>query len=79
MKVTVKYFGKIAEITGQETEVWEVEIPSTLAGLTALMNDKYPQLREETYQLSVNQNVIKKDMPIPEGATVAILPPFAGG
>jgi molybdopterin converting factor subunit 1 len=79
MNVKVKYFGKIAEITKLETETWDLEVPATLAALSALMNEKYPHLRNESYQIAVNQTIVTNDEAIQEGAEVAILPPFAGG
>ena len=62
-----------------ETEVWDLEVPATLAALSALLNEKYPDLRTESYQIAVNQSIVTKDAGIEEGAEVAILPPFAGG
>lgn len=78
MKVSVKYFGMIAEAAGRDEEVLEVAWEISVNELKEQQVQKYKIPDAEAVQLAVNQN-LDKEVELKEGDEVAFLPPFAGG
>ncbi len=78
MKVTVKYFGMIAESAGKSEEVLELEPGSSIKDLKSQQVKKYQIQDAESVQIAVNQN-LNKEVELKDGDEVAFLPPFAGG
>lgn len=78
MKVTVKYFGMIAESAGRTEEVLDVNSGTSVLELKDQQVRKYQIQDPESVQLAVNQNLDNK-VELNEGDEVAFLPPFAGG
>lgn len=78
MKVSVKYFGIIAEAAGRDEEVLEVAWGISVNQLKEQQVQKYKIPDAEAVQLAVNQN-LGKEVELKEGDEVAFLPPFAGG
>ncbi|WP_437395256.1 MoaD/ThiS family protein [Flagellimonas lutimaris] len=78
MKVTVKYFGLVAEAAEKFEEVMELNGQLTALELKEqclnglLIEDK------DSVQIAVNQNLDDKTT-LKDGDEVALLPPFAGG
>ena len=78
MKVTVKYFGAIAEQAGLHEEAIELsEIGPDLANLKKHCIEKY-QLDDEAIQIAINQQIGTVNT-LSDGDEIAFLPPFAGG
>lgn len=78
MKVTLKYFGMIAEAAGRNEEDLEVVSAMSVADLKAEQIEKYQIPDPESVQLAVNQ-CLDTEVELKEGDEVAFLPPFAGG
>ncbi|CAN5366211.1 hypothetical protein BH23BAC2_BH23BAC2_22810 [soil metagenome] len=78
MKVTVKYFGVIAESAGKNEEVLELEQGLSVKNLKDQQIKKYQIQDAESVQIAVNQN-LDKEVELKDGDEVAFLPPFAGG
>ncbi len=78
MKVTVKYFGMIAESAGKSEEVLELEQGSSVRNLKNQQIKKYQIQDAESVQIAVNQN-LDNEVELKDGDEVAFLPPFAGG
>lgn len=78
MKVSVKYFGMIAEAAGRNGEVLEVAQGISAKELKDQQIEKYRIPDAESVQLAVNQN-LDNEVELKEGDEVAFLPPFAGG
>lgn len=78
MKVTIKYFGMIAESAGRTEEVLDVVSGTSAKDLKDQQVQKYQIQDPESVQLAVNQNLDNK-VELNEGDEVAFLPPFAGG
>lgn len=76
--MTIKYFGKIAELTNVATEQWPVS-NKTVADFKDSLMDKYPQLANETINIAVNLRVESGDFRLNDSDEIAIMPPFAGG
>lgn len=79
MKVTVKYFGAVAEKTGVREEVLDLQETGTdIKGLMRYCYRKYPLGDEDGLLVAVNQELHRQE-PLKDGDEVALLPPFAGG
>lgn len=76
-KIKVLTFGVVTEIIG-ESSLELGNISSTAELMEKLEND-YPKLKDTRYVVAVNRIIVPASSPIPENATIAILPPFSGG
>lgn len=78
MKVTIKYFGMIAESAGKMEEVLNLPEDFSAENLKDQQVEKYKFKDPEAVQLAVNQQ-LNQDIKLKEGDEIAFLPPFAGG
>jgi len=78
MKLNVKFFGKLSEVTGAQDTLLEVDEVLALNELEKILVDKYELLGSHTYLIAVNQE-INNAKNLEEGDEIAFLPPFAGG
>lgn len=79
MTITIKYFGVIAEETGRNKEI--VELNSQESDVDSLKRrcfSKYSLSDTESIQVAVNQS-LEDTGPLKNGDEVAFLPPFSGG
>lgn len=77
MKLTIKYFGLLAEVTHCNEE--QVEFSGTLINeLLETIYSKYPKLKETNFQIAQNNTITNDDTEI-SSTEIALLPPFAGG
>lgn len=94
MKVEVKFFTSLREITGKKTEEIQIEGTITVEKLLTLLSEKYGKnFREYVYPKNGNVqgflsflvngkniNALEGfDTKLKQGDTVAILPPVGGG
>jgi len=79
MKLNIKYFGKIVEHTIVAEENIEIENEIKLNELESLIQNKYPELKNESFKIAVNQQFVKSDFILNTDCEIALLPPFAGG
>lgn len=77
MRITVKYFGQIAEVTNKTEETLNVE-GTQISDVVKLLNEKYKDLKHKDFQLAQNQELVTKETKL-TGNELALLPPFAGG
>ncbi len=70
-------FGKIAELLGK-TELELDNMPNTDI-LLGFLQQQYPELKNMKFSLAVNKKQVTGNTEIPQGAEVALLPPFSGG
>ena len=77
MKLTIKYFGLLAEVTKRNEE--QLDFSGTLINeLLDTIYLKYPKLKEIDFQVAQNNEIVSKETIITQ-AEIALLPPFAGG
>lgn len=77
MQLTIKYFGMLAEITQRKEEAMEFE-ESTISDLLDTLCIKYPKLKEKSFQIAQNKELVTKETKV-QATEIALLPPFAGG
>ncbi|MBK6953647.1 MAG: MoaD/ThiS family protein [Crocinitomicaceae bacterium] len=79
MKITLKYFGMIAESLAKQEEELSMEKSQTVSDLRDQLEKIYPKLKSIDYRIAVNQSLVESNYSIQQDSEVALLPPFAGG
>ena len=81
MKVHLKLFAGVREITGQQEVELDVEEGTTAGGLWERLLTDYPKLTPytEIIQVAVNQDVVDRGVKLRAEDEVAFLPPVSGG
>ena len=81
MKITLRFFGQLKELT----KTLEIEIPVKkglrVEDLEWLIGERFPNIREhlKTASFSINNEYVDKETAVKEGDIVGILPPISGG
>ena len=79
MKITIKYFGVIAEETGKAEEVIELDSEDyNVESLKEHCISTYSLSETNSIQVALNQNMGASGA-LQDGDEVAFLPPFSGG
>lgn len=78
MRITVKYFGMIADWMAA-TEAKVTVSGNTVTALRVQLETECDKLKGISYQVAVNQSIAEQNAELNENDEVAILPPFAGG
>lgn len=77
MKIEIKYFGMIAEVTRRSSEVLELsDMP--ISGVKEHLFAKYPELQKKNFRIAQDQELVSEETLL-TGKEIALLPPFAGG
>jgi len=77
MKLNIKYFGLLAEVTQCNEEQFEFS-GSNVSELREALFQKYESLTKKNFQIAQDQVLISNETKITE-TEIALLPPFAGG
>ena len=78
MKITIKYFGMLAEATTIAEEHLQTEVCSIFE-LVEKLKIQYPKLANVNFKVAVDQQLADFNHIIYDNAEIALLPPFAGG
>jgi molybdopterin converting factor subunit 1 len=81
MQITVLYFAVLVDHTKTLRENPVLGEGATVAGLRALIEEKYPSLRGSLAQVRFAQNeaFVADETCVASGDTIALIPPVAGG
>lgn len=80
MIIKANYFGMIAEAIGKNAETLQVEFNQmNVSDLTTFFIQHYPELKNKSFKIAINQQMAADDIQINENDEIALLPPFAGG
>ena len=81
VRVTVRLFASLRELTGESTAQVDVPDGSRAADVWEACVQRWPALatRRQSTVLAVNQEFAKPDVVIRDGDEVALLPPVSGG
>ena len=77
MKISIKYFGLLAEITECTEESFDFE-GVTVSDLRMVLSEKHAGLSQVNYQVAQDLNIVSDEGAI-HSNEIALLPPFAGG
>ena len=73
----IKFFGQLQERAAC-TEWHSAERP-TMEQVLEDVEQQFPWLREETFLIAVNREIVDRSALVPAGAEIALMPPFSGG
>jgi molybdopterin converting factor subunit 1 len=81
MRVTVRLFARLRDITGATELKREVAEGATIATVWRDLVGQYPDLApyERTMSTAVNADYARMTAPVKDGDEVAFLPPVSGG
>ena len=81
MRVTVRLFARLRDITGTAELAREVPPGATIRSVWQQLAGEYPELTdyERSISSAVNADYARMDRPLAEGDEVAFLPPVSGG
>ena len=80
MKITLLFFGVIADLIGKTVLVMALENTMTVGALKLVLKEKYLKLKNiDTYAVAVNEAYAEGTLVLKEGDVVAIIPPVSGG
>jgi molybdopterin converting factor small subunit len=77
MEINILFFGELAAIVGAEKIVLQ-NIEDTVS-LNDHITEKYTGLKNKTYRIAVNCELVSGKHNLKNGDEIALLPPFAGG
>jgi len=79
MTTTIQYFGMLAEQVGKSSEQISFEVENEQIALQDYFEKKYPILKDLSYKIAVDQELIENPVVNKIPGEIALLPPFAGG
>jgi molybdopterin synthase sulfur carrier subunit len=79
MTTNVQYYGMISEKLQCSSEEMELDMSNGEIDLRSMFEEKYPALKEMSYQIAVNQELTETVDSATTVREIALLPPFAGG
>lgn len=78
--ITVKYFGRLTDITGLSEENITVGEQSIIESIETQIIEKYTDLKNEIYVLFLNRNKVQdKTTRLKQADELCLMPPFSGG
>ena len=77
MKLNIKYFGLLAEITECSEETLGFS-KSSVSELLDVLFEKYSNLQDKDFQVAQNHEIISKETLV-SATEIVLLPPFSGG
>jgi molybdopterin converting factor subunit 1 len=81
MRVTVRLFARLRDITGASELARDIAPGSTIGSVWRQLASEYPALEayERSISSAVNADYARMDTPLSDGDEVAFLPPVSGG
>jgi molybdopterin converting factor subunit 1 len=81
MRVTVRLFARLRDITGTQEMLREVEPGATVGTLWQQLAAEFPAIAsyEKSISTAVNADYAKMNQAVADGDEVAFLPPVSGG
>ena len=77
MEITVLFFGELAEISG--TKKVSLQATEDTICLKEYIVKQYPKLKDRTYRMAVNKELVSEKQILHHGDEIALLPAYAGG
>ena len=81
MRVTVRLFARLRDLTGAGELIREVPAPATAQAVWNALTAEWPALREyeKTMSVAVNAEYARMTASVNDGDEIAFLPPVSGG
>ena len=81
MKIKVRFFGPLQDITKIEEAEMPVKENTTIGDQVMLVGERFPEIREhlKTVSFAIDNEYVTRDAILKNGNEVALLPPISGG
>ena len=81
MRINIRLFARLRELASAGEVALDVSPGLTLGGLTAVLRQRFPRLRDAlgSVAVAVNGETAQPGVILRDGDEVAFLPPFSGG
>jgi molybdopterin converting factor subunit 1 len=79
VKVTVRFFASVREITGTGEMELEMQPGETVSGVLNKLKSMFPGFQDSHLMLAVNTEYVQPDHKLKEGDEVALIPLVSGG
>lgn len=81
IQIRMRYFASLREIVGANEEILTVEEGADVAGVRALLLERYPRLESALARAvcAVNHQYVQPETALKEGDEVVFIPPVGGG
>ena len=76
MQINIIIFGQLCDLLGENLILNNI---ADTDNLTAVLNEKYPELADSKYMMAVNKKLVIENTLLTNNSTVALLPAFSGG
>ncbi|NBS16622.1 MAG: MoaD/ThiS family protein [Gammaproteobacteria bacterium] len=77
MQVNVIFFGVLSDVVGKN--MLTIQDTDNMADLKSKLIISYPDLKDYTFRMAVNQQMVEDNHLLFDNDLVAVMPPFAGG
>ena len=77
MQVNVIFFGVLRDVVGKN--MLTIQDTDNMTDLKNKLITNYPDLKDYTYRMAVNQQMVEDNYLHFDNDSVAVMPPFAGG
>ena len=81
IQIRMRYFASLREIVGRQEEALSVPEGESVAGVRALLLERYPGLENALARAvcAVNRQYVSPETALQEGDEVVFIPPVGGG
>ena len=81
MKIRIRYFASLREVVGQSEETLDMPDGSSVSGVRAALEERYPGLRAILARCvaAINQKYGDAETALHEGDELVFIPPMGGG
>ena len=77
MTLTIRYYGPLIDLMQKKEELRPLPAATTVQGIRDALISFYPQLRDSTFSIAINQEFVSDDWIVEQDAEVALIPPIA--
>ncbi|WP_323704084.1 molybdopterin converting factor subunit 1 [Mammaliicoccus sp. Dog046] len=75
----VLYFAHLKEILNIKEEQITLSKDLTVLDFKQYLNEQHPELKDETYQIAVNEEFVQDQSVVTNEDIIALIPPVSGG
>jgi len=79
MNITIRYYGQLAEITGQTEERLSITDSTSLGESIENLKQRYPAMQTVAISAARNDETAEPETKLTDGDQIDLFPPFAGG
>lgn len=75
--IEIHLYGELTDIVGKDR--FTIENCESVHGCIEHLSNEFPKLQDKIYRVALNNELTDADLPVKNGDTLVLMPPFAGG